>query len=196
MGRASGASKPHRTLHAQHSARVTAHPARCTTRCWPAGGFPLFRSSVPPSRRWRRSSVSPCRNRGGAVQPCSGGVPHRRSRGRGSRAPDRRDRDAVLSGNASTCPRGGTTSRNDAYESSDSDQGLVRISAGWVRPDGAGSLDRDERRRQLVDLPGEASALENGDGAARDPMSEELGTTPLDDRVAAIVRSLSTVTPP
>jgi hypothetical protein len=40
------------------------------------------------------------------------------------------------------------------------------------------------RGRQLVDLPREATALENGDGAGRDTIGEELGTTRLDVVVA------------
>lgn len=39
---------------------------------------------------------------------------------------------------------GWNDSKKDACEASDSDRGLVPISAGWVRPDGAGPLDRDE----------------------------------------------------
>ena len=31
------------------------------------------------------------------------------------------------------------------------------------------------RAGQLIDLPGDVSALENGDGAARDAVGEELG---------------------
>lgn len=39
------------------------------------------------------------------------------------------------------------------------------------------------RGRQLGDLPREAGALENGEGAARDPVGEEVGATRLDVRV-------------